>query len=594
MYKTLTTTDFSAYQQVSFWINPSQTIAANSITIKLCSDTVAATPVNTMTITTKLTANTFNCITLNNGSALGSSIQSIGVFFSSGITTSCNISFDNIIACKSTGSVDSLSLNSLIGQNDGLWYAIQSISGTTVVLDIDAATSSTGGTPRGYHGSTGSAEIWKREAYATTDTTAVPVIINAGGSSGSVVTISGGWDSSAMSSQTGDTWFDGVANGKEVISSNGVTINFVTVDHCSTVRGTDGFKTIGTNWTISNASAVAAGTTGQNFTVNGAGPHTLTSINSIQGTNTGISFGTNTVKITMTGTSNILSGQSAGFSSPASGVIYGNGATLTSSNNGTNGLTLAGRFIFGTLTTNKNGSSGLNITSVNGRVEIASVTSNNNTSNGVNMGGANDVKIYSLSTASNSTGVTFTSQTVTGKLITHNWVSTSDTTQASVSGISTYTDFRFNSHEEGGTAGNNVIRTDGGTIKSQTTTRHTASGVAWQLSPTDTKRDSNYPLSLSVAKVAVNASSLVTITAYLQYSSSTNLVAQLRIPANSLGGVGSSDLTAQVSAASNTWQQLTLTFTPTEQGVVEVFCDTWIINGGTTDSAYIDDMTFSQ
>lgn len=58
--------------------------------------------------------------------------------------------------------------------------------------------------------------------------------------------------------------------------------------------------------------------------------------------------------------------------------------------------------------------------------------------------------------------------------------------------------------------------------------------------------------------------------------------------------MGTSDVVALASAASNTWEQLTITFTPTEAGVVEVFFDTWIINGGTTDSAYIDDMSFSQ
>lgn len=86
----------------------------------------------------------------------------------------------------------------------------------------------------------------------------------------------------------------------------------------------------------------------------------------------------------------------------------------------------------------------------------------------------------------------------------------------------------------------------------------------------------------------------MTVTAYVQVSSTTNLAAQIRIPANCLGGVGSSDLTTAFSGSANTWQQLTLTFTPTESGVFEVFFDTWITGSGTTDSAYIDDMSFSQ
>jgi hypothetical protein len=50
-------------------------------------------------------------------------------------------------------------------------------------------------------------------------------------------------------------------------------------------------------------------------------------------------------------------------------------------------------------------------------------------------------------------------------------------------------------------------------------------------------------------------------------------------------------LTAEITAAADTWQEVTLTFTPTEAGVIEVFGYGY---GGTTHVGYFDDLTITQ
>ena len=52
-----------------------------------------------------------------------------------------------------------------------------------------------------------------------------------------------------------------------------------------------------------------------------------------------------------------------------------------------------------------------------------------------------------------------------------------------------------------------------------------------------------------------------------------------------------SDVSASMTAAADTWEQLTITFTPTAAGVVEI--EAWAY-GGTTYSVYVDDIDCSQ
>jgi hypothetical protein len=152
-----------------------------------------------------------------------------------------------------------------------------------------------------------------------------------------------------------------------------------------------------------------------------------------------------------------------------------------------------------------------------------------------------------------------------------------------------YDNSRINSQNHNNTANNHIIFTDLGTIYNTTSVRYTNSGFAWAMAPTSTNRDSTYPLNLKIATVAVNANSLVTVKAWMRRNN-LGLTIGLRIKANQIGGV-SNDITSYASGVADNWEQVTLNFTPTEAGVVEILAECW---GGTTNIGYVDNITITQ
>lgn len=152
-----------------------------------------------------------------------------------------------------------------------------------------------------------------------------------------------------------------------------------------------------------------------------------------------------------------------------------------------------------------------------------------------------------------------------------------------------YANSKLYSTNHDGTPDNHYIYTDNGVITSDITNRHTASGICWKLSPTNVLRDSNYPLDLSIAKVACAADSLVTINAWVKKSHATTIVAKLVCKGGQIAGVAT-DVT-DTKADDTDYEELEITFTPTEAGVVEI--EAWAY-GGTTESVYVDDMTITQ
>jgi hypothetical protein len=157
-----------------------------------------------------------------------------------------------------------------------------------------------------------------------------------------------------------------------------------------------------------------------------------------------------------------------------------------------------------------------------------------------------------------------------------------------VSGLIASTNIAVFSNKHDQTADNHKIFITGGLISSATDQRHTASGISWKLQPTSTTRHSFFPLTLSLAKVACAANSLVTIKAWM-YRDNAGLTMRLVCKGGQIAGVAS-DVVSALSTT-NAWEEETITFTPTETGVVEITAEAF---GGTTFSGWVDDMTISQ
>src|SRR4030066_361794 len=234
-YKALAgATDYSGYQQLSFFVQNSAAIATGAIfRVCLCSDTIVDAIVDSFYIKAIPSTGQWLAVTVDKGSALGASIQSVALYADSDPGT-ITLLLDDIIACKASSSADSLSLTSRISKNslayggDEGWWGIQSIVGVTVLLDQQRAASATGG--RGYTGTTETVTTYKRETIKTDMVTASGTIVQEvmdSGTSGSPITFSGGWNT-ATTTQDGETVFDG-QNG----FGNGLRINgklFITLE----------------------------------------------------------------------------------------------------------------------------------------------------------------------------------------------------------------------------------------------------------------------------------------------------------------------------------------------------------------------------
>jgi hypothetical protein len=97
---------------------------------------------------------------------------------------------------------------------------------------------------------------------------------------------------------------------------------------------------------------------------------------------------------------------------------------------------------------------------------------------------------------------------------------------------------------------------------------------------------------LSVYKRAVSANSVVTVNIWTRRDN-TNINGVLKILGGQIPGVGS-DISVVCAPSINTWvQSSNLTFTPTEDGVVEIIFE--VYDGvGTTNNFWIDDISITQ
>tara|TARA_R100000234_G_scaffold40458_1_gene24230 strand:+ start:38 stop:2464 length:2427 start_codon:yes stop_codon:yes gene_type:complete len=153
-----------------------------------------------------------------------------------------------------------------------------------------------------------------------------------------------------------------------------------------------------------------------------------------------------------------------------------------------------------------------------------------------------------------------------------------------------------------GTNNDHRIYLANGMIKSETSVRHGSDGIAWKIQPTiehsgnlsfsaRNNVDSN-PLCFSLIKIFVEANKLVTFTAYLRRTN-TGLTLRVAARRDKFGNYFSiaSDAVANCTAAADTWQEVTLTFTPTDSAEITIDCEAF---GGNSYTGYIDDISVTQ
>jgi hypothetical protein len=608
-FKTSAASNYSAYQQVSFWFQANATFTAGQLILKLCSDASGAVSVNALNLPAYPVANVWQAMTIDSGGALGASIGSVALYVGTDFgAVTCLI--DNVIACKAPASADSLSLTSLIGKPHNLnwaasttyaandirkptnanrngfrykvtaggggssggseptwptyigatvtdnaltwtcdsleetWYPIQSIRGTTILIDSGSQALATAG--RGYHGTTESITTYKREPILMTPVTASVALTGAVQKSGSIaagqVTYSGGWNTTDMTTQTGETWISGQVDNGRGMDAN--TNSFLTFNNLNFTRVRDGIL-VGTG--------TMQGIIVQNCHASG------TAQGLIQPGTSGTSFVTATGVVAANNTSN----------------AFGN------SNNGN--LVMTGRCI-ASHSVQSAGSAGIYAALSSGttfsRFDLEWVEAKNNAAYAV-AGQGWALRINNLITSNNATAAISPG---TGGVFVRGAATISEATVvATLTAGTGYTVYLNNLNAAGAKNYH-----DRGTIAQATDQRHTASGYSWKFNPTSTTAWSDNPLSLSVAKIACSASVALTLGIWVRRDS-TNIAGRLLVKGGQITGTAS-DVSVATTPTINTWTNYTMSLTPTATGVIDVLFECY--DGvGTTNSLWIDDFS---
>lgn len=482
-YKTLSgAQDFSAYSKVCFWFRPTSAtaIAANTFKFCLCSDTTGDTIVNNISIPATINSTSFHAFTVDFGSALGSSIQSIAIYanFDPGVNA---ISFNNIFACND------FDLNTLFGTSGDVVYAPMYIDGTEV--GIENNNNSVVG--KGYNSATNTSALYYIKPFAVPLSTGTwSSVSEAGNSISQKNKISGGWDLSTQT-QDGNTAVISRISG----TGAGIGLNrYWSVERFTLAR-------------FANPVSISFENQIRNVTLLGGGALAST---------TASLFAEN-VKFLNNGAAQTVSGV---------GVTYKDCLFAGSSSQGASGL---------------------------GDNEYLSCTFKNNTTSSV------------FATSGVKRG--------TGSPLFRN-CTFEDTTEV---GTNADYDCYLWSFNHDNTAGNHWGFTFGSTINWQTSVVHGTEPGAWKVAITSTNRSQYWPVTVEIPGIAVVSGSPVTVSLWVKKDHATNVSAILYSKDEGYALAGMVADTATKADDTN-WQQLTVSFTPTESGVTSVFVDVYATN----------------
>ena len=570
------TLDLSGFQQISFWMkyeNNPQTVN-NALSLRLCTDTAGDTTAHTVNIPRSMNyTNQWRAITVDLGTNLNSAIKSIALYVEID-DGALEIHFDHIIACKAKGSADAISNNSLFSKNNTAephWHPVHHIYEDFIVIGNGLAIGNNhrehlGELDWGYAGTSETVTTYITQPYRIdTNTTGTGTDgaqryrvdsrtdhISVGSTP---IKILGGWDQTDMTTQNCITWIQSPYR------------DFTAVQFQHSHKQVDRYGVIdGGNGAIylNNTSVCSA-----------------TNIHTIRG-RSGAYY---PQFYRLYGKDNILNKLYSGYTQS-----YGMSLQTTSTHNGDMQV-IDDVITYGNQSVGIYGFNGATFLVKNWRsfhdrhplhahegtkVIVDSPQIKGGEAPGQSINGSHLTYLSPTLTNLRYDLLTPTSQTPHyGTLAVYKWNGSAN-------------DHRVEINRRG------LFRTE-------SSVRHTASGLAWRLTPTyqSTSNANTHmqygpdyiPPALTVLKVAVTAGKLVTVKAWLRRDN-TNLNLRLRLISGKQPLIASSDVTASCTANADTWEQVTLTFTPTNSDVAEIDFEGW---GGTQQyNGYIDDITVTQ
>lgn len=570
--------NLNTYQQLSFWIKSDVAVAAGVLRIDTCSDTTGNTVVDSINLPA-LAAGVWQAVTLDKAANMGATINAIRLHAISDPGT-VTLTIDDVVACKAASAANSLSLNSLISSDGAVFYAVKSIdnAGTTVRLDTGGAASAQSAVGV-WSGTTGSLPL----SILNPINIAVADTFNVSGAAGNPITISGGWDSVAMTTQSGYSVLDTQRSGSTALT---LTADFITLDRIGIARATTAINLNGStkkgykfsNMFVSNCAAL--------WTLpSRAMTYSVVNItNSIGGLSIPASANYNADNAAYNLSSVKLIGNTSGdgitvppnIGSPM--PLIQNSSVMANTTAGAIGFNIQSPCLFFNNTSNDNPngttSSGFFFQNANGIVAY-NLQARNNSEAQVKIGNAS-VELFGLDTNFNlGTQVKFVSG-AEGQATIYNWTQNATATKVNLGNpVAGQTSGNVvNSQKEGGVAANNTIYNDQGVVTTTGIVGQSGSGIAWQLSP-NASAFAGAPLRLNVGKIICPAN-VPTMVKYWAKLSAAGPTAQLKVFGGRYAGVGSPGTDVVSTAISGTsYAQYSMTVTPTEACVVDIFAEVW-------------------
>lgn len=625
--------NYSAYQGITFYMESNVALNAGVLQIRLCSDTVGDVAVDTLSIPYVPYPSTavWSPYYIDKGSALGSAIRSIAVYANSDPGT-VTIKIDNFSTVKAKGAneTDNLNLTSLISSGaTGLQYPVRSINGTTVRIDLNPLHAVSGQTVRGWAGTTGSFDFYKQEPVRVDVTVGFfssMLAVQDSGVAGNPITFSGGWNRSDMSAQNSETWLDGLHSYS--IGWGGSSKNYITIRKINLVRWYQGVSlSTMTNWDIGDIRIAGCQSYGLALQTSDA----IIGNVEVAGTASSAIWFSNASKVTV---GNITchgwgTGSQAGLDISTSGKMIKlgnldlrNSAGIGISYDDTFGLkigTITGRDLDGGIMAQSidwEVACRLTIGDIDGEAcgsngfIFPGVHTHNNRFGTINMKNGTygvrgvpgpGTRVKAIQTSGNSTAGWYNFSNVypagAGRIKTNTHTDATKYLDGSAIGTQSVNDYITIRNWEN-VAGAHRVRFGSHSTPSAEITpesganRHTLSGLGWKLAILDDCYTAEFPLRYRLGTIYCAANALVTLRLWINRSN-TNLVVRLAQPTLQIAGV-TVEAVDTAAGSAGTWEELEITFTPTENGVIHPELRAYASNGVTTYTCYFDDMTITQ
>ena len=653
-------TDLSSYQQISFYMqvvsgNRNYMSTQNQLSLRLCTDTQGDTSVHTINIRNGCSQqNMWVKILEDLGTNLNSGIQSVAIYLDATISSTITFRIQHIIASKASSSADSITLASMIGLNttaDKIWWPVAYIvdRGDHWFVVLTTWPQARGADGWGYYGNYQqgwwsqtftSTTIYKREQIfpyfikelgAFSSYSDYDQLGGNPGQSGNPVTISGGWNSTDMSTRVGATFIRGSGNGYGI----GYVRNYYHYSYLYCDNFRYGIYIVSTGCSLDESGASCAGQT----TLQVSGTDWPKCNSYAFG---GYSWG---IRHYLSQTTKNTNHQDFNFWWCASGQ-YNERAAYTSGTQNQH---------FGTIRTNS-GASGFFIDSsvknctwentyvefTNGtygiRMYDSSSTSSNNTWKNLYIWSSNYgfevyseglnfvIDNYQHTRYRNGSGTSSSHRIRFGQTYYSNYCCyTQRNSKLKINGgsvqsrLSVYNSSEVRSIGLGfdntydsslktnpvslqtsgaskylakdydGTSGDIRNFFGRGYIYPETSTRHTASGYSWKFQPSSSGLANS--LLLDIGKVIVNGGSLVSISVWTYNSSPSNPTGFVRIKQNADLGMTDNADAYTTNNSSNTWTKITASFTPSTAGIIEIQLGA---HGGSGGHMFFDDVEVTQ